>query len=100
LGDLATMCGMLKVALPSAKIAVIGAAANPKRWAQREVQVRFNRVAADYCAQYGHDFIDVWTPMLGDYGLPSRDIYVEDDLHMNAAGYVLWQAIVGPYLLN
>ena len=100
LGDLATLCGMLRVALPEAKIAFIGAAPNPARWAQRDAQVRFNQLVADYCAQYGHDFIDVWSPMLGDDGTPSRDIYVADGLHMNAAGYVMWKAIVKPYLMK
>ena len=100
LGDLATLSGMLRVALPETKIAFIGAAPNPTRWAQREAQVRFNGLVADYCAQYGHDFIDVWTPMLGEDGKPSRDIYVADGLHMNAAGYVMWKAIVAPYLIK
>jgi len=32
--------------------------------------------------------------------MPSRDIYVADQLHMNAAGYVIWKAVVGPYLID
>jgi lysophospholipase L1-like esterase len=37
-------------------------------------------------------FIDVVTPMLGD-GQP-QDLYVEDGLHMNAAGYAIWRGLV------
>ena len=55
-------------------------------------------MAADYCARYGHDYIDVWLPMMGEDGTPSRDIYVADQLHMNAAGYEIWTRVVGPYL--
>ena len=37
-------------------------------------------------------FIDVVTPMLRD-GQP-QDLYVEDGLHMNAAGYAIWRRLV------
>ena len=37
-------------------------------------------------------FIDVVTPMLRD-GQP-QDLYVEDGLHMNAAGYAIWRGLV------
>lgn len=98
LADFATLCGMIERSLPGTKIALIGAAPNPARWEQRETQQRFNAAAAAYCARRGYDFIDVWTPMMGEDGRPSRDIYVADQLHMNAAGYVMWRQIVGPYL--
>ena len=96
--DLATLCGMISAALPGTRIAYISAAPNPSRWNQREAQQRLNALAAAYCARQGHVFIDVWTPMLGDDGLPSRDIYLADKLHMIAAGYALWTRIIGPYL--
>lgn len=37
-------------------------------------------------------FIDVVSPMLNS-GRP-RDLYVEDGLHMNAAGYAIWSGLV------
>jgi len=100
LGDLATLAGMMRVALPDTKVAFISAAPNPKRWEQREAQEQFNRWMAAYCERYGYDYIDVWIPMMGADGMPSRDIYVADQLHMNAAGYVIWKAVVGPYLID
>lgn len=96
--DFATLCGLISAALPGTRIAYISVAPNPARWAQREAQRRLNALAAAYCARQGHVFIDVCTPMLGDDGLPSRDIYQPDKLHMNAAGYALWKQVVGPYL--
>ena len=99
-GDLATLAGMIREALPEAKIAFISAAPNPKRWAQRGEQEQFNAWVAAYCERNDHQFIDVWTPMMGEDGLPSRDIYVADQLHMNPAGYAIWRAVVGPYLVR
>ncbi|MBT5901035.1 MAG: hypothetical protein HOH58_02885 [Opitutaceae bacterium] len=98
LGDFATLCGMIERELPNAKIAYISAAPNPKRWHLREAYEHMNVIVAEYCERMGYEFIDVWTPMMGEDGKPSRDIYVEDDLHMNVAGYVMWRRIVAPYL--
>lgn len=98
LADLAMLCGMIERDLPGTAIAYIGAAPNPSRWAQHAAQEKFNAAAAAFCARNGYAFIDVWTPMLGADGLPSRDIYLGDKLHMNAAGYAMWREIVGPYL--
>ncbi len=94
------LCEMLAEALPEMKIALIGLAPNPERWSQREEQLRLIELTSDYCLRKGHDFIDVWTPMMGEDGLPSRDLYVEDRLHMNAAGYAMWKRIVEPYLID
>ncbi len=98
LADFATLCGMIERALPGTKIALISCAPNPARWEQREEQEKFNTLAAAYCDRMGYDFIDVWTSMLGEDGEPSRDIYVDDKLHMNQDGYVMWRELVGGYL--
>ncbi len=44
------------------------------------------------------EFIDVATPMLGADGQPRPELFVEDRLHMNRAGYELWRKIVAPHL--
>lgn len=100
LADLATLSGMIRAALPDAKLAWISAAPNPARWSQREAQQQFNGWARAYCERMGYDFIDVWEPMLGEGGEPTRDIYIGDKLHMNDAGYVIWREVVGPYLIE
>ncbi len=44
------------------------------------------------------EFIDVFTPMLGADGQPRPELFLEDRLHMNRAGYDLWRRLVGPSL--
>lgn len=39
-------------------------------------------------------YIDVFNPMLGEDGKPRPDIFIEDGLHLNAAGYKIWTAEV------
>lgn len=45
-------------------------------------------------------FIDVYHSMLKPDGTPLDGIYIEDNLHMNAKGYAIWQKIIEPYLLK
>jgi lysophospholipase L1-like esterase len=42
--------------------------------------------------------VDVWTPMLTPSGDLQRDLFVEDDLHMNSKGYDIWEKVIRPYL--
>ena len=45
-------------------------------------------------------FIDVYHAMLDKDGAPMPDIFLEDNLHMNAKGYAIWQQLIEPYLLK
>ncbi|MCF3649398.1 GDSL-type esterase/lipase family protein [Synoicihabitans lomoniglobus] len=98
MADFDALCGMIRAALPDTQIALIGAAPNPHRWPVQADYVRFNAMARHYCEREGHTYVDVWTPMLGEDGLPSRDLYRDDQLHMNAAGYAIWREIMAPLL--
>lgn len=44
-------------------------------------------------------YINVYDAMVNKDGT-LKDIYVEDNLHMNAKGYTIWQKVIEPYLLN
>ncbi len=45
-------------------------------------------------------FIDVYHFMLNPDETFIDDIFLEDNLHMNAKGYAIWQKIIKPYLLK
>ncbi|MEP6617170.1 MAG: GDSL-type esterase/lipase family protein [Ginsengibacter sp.] len=45
-------------------------------------------------------FIDVFHKMLNSHGYPISNIFVEDSLHMNSKGYVMWQKAIAPYLIK
>lgn len=45
-------------------------------------------------------YIDVYKAMLKDDGTPMTDIFLEDNLHMNAKGYEIWQKLITPHLLK
>ncbi len=45
-------------------------------------------------------FADVYHPMLLPDGKPNPALFVEDNLHMNAAGYAIWKRVLQPYFLK
>lgn len=45
-------------------------------------------------------FIDVYNKMFNKDGTIMQDIFIEDDLHMNAKGYAIWQKAIEPYLIK
>jgi len=45
-------------------------------------------------------FIDVYHAMLEADGTPMKDIFIEDNLHMNAKGYHIWQKLIEPHLIK
>lgn len=55
-------------------------------------------IAAYLKTQKNCSFIDVYSKMLLPDGSPRNDIFVQDNLHMNAKGYKIWQKIMKPYL--
>ncbi|MFT3982083.1 MAG: GDSL-type esterase/lipase family protein [Ferruginibacter sp.] len=58
-----------------------------------------NVMIREFLAKKKHtDFIDVYHAMLNSDGTPMKDIFIGDNLHMNAKGYAIWQKIIEPYL--
>ena len=44
------------------------------------------------------EFVNIYDDMLNSNGQPRADIFLEDNLHMNAKGYAIWQKEIGPFL--
>ncbi len=99
LADFQAFVAKVRAQQPATPIAYISIAGNPKRWGQVEQVKAANALIAGYCRTEPHlQFIDVFTAMLGPDGMPKPDIFVDDRLHMNAAGYEIWTGIIGPLL--
>jgi len=86
-------------ALPECRICYISNAPNPKRWNLVGQMQEASRLVEEYTKTDKRlQFINVYPHMLGADGKPKPDIFVSDQLHMNPKGYVIWKAVVGPYL--
>lgn len=89
----------VRTALPDTRISYISIKPSPLRSALLPQVREANALLAGYVRTVPHsDYIDVFTPMMTAGGEPRSDLYGPDRLHMNAAGYDLWQAVVGGHL--
>lgn len=97
--DFKTFFSKVRATLPATKVAFIAAAPNPARWKQIDRVRELNRLVRDYAAyRTGLSFVDVHSAMLGTDGQPKPDIYIADELHMNARGYAIWKRLVADHL--
>jgi lysophospholipase L1-like esterase len=86
--------------LPKARISYISSKPSPLRVALLQEQRQANALIQAEAARLHVDFIDVFTPMLDAHGQPRGELFIEDRLHMNRAGYELWRQIVAPYVMG
>ncbi|QDT66933.1 SGNH/GDSL hydrolase family protein [Calycomorphotria hydatis] len=85
--------------LDGTKIHYIAIKPSIKRWSMREPIQVANKLIEDYCLSKPNvTFVDIWTPMLGEDGLPRKELFVKDGLHMSDEGYVLWKSKVLPLI--
>ncbi len=84
--------------LPKAKIAYISTKPSPSRAQLLPAQREANALVQAEATRLGVDYIDIFTPMLDAGGQPNEALFVEDRLHMNAAGYDIWQRVIAPYV--
>jgi len=91
--------GGVRHALPDTRIDFISIKPSPLR-ASLIGEIRTtNALIHDYVAsQPGLAYIDVYTPMLDADGAPRRELFRDDALHLNKAGYALWQSVIAPYV--
>ena len=84
--------------LPKAEIAYIANKPSPSRANLLDLQRQANALIKADAARLKVDFIDVFTPMLDAQGQPREELFLQDRLHMNPAGYEVWKQAIGPYL--
>jgi lysophospholipase L1-like esterase len=85
--------------LPRTRILYISIKPSPLRVALMPEIREANALIRDYADREGLvDFIDVYTPMLDASGLPRRDLFGDDQLHLNGKGYALWTRVIAAEL--
>jgi lysophospholipase L1-like esterase len=83
-------------AVPEARISFVSIKPSPLRAnlidSVRETNALIRQYVEAHPGQLG--YVDVFTPMLDKSGAPRADLYSADSLHMNDAGYALWQQLI------
>ncbi|MCB0629550.1 MAG: GDSL-type esterase/lipase family protein [Saprospiraceae bacterium] len=69
------------------------------RWKLKETYEEANALLKKFADKKAYtEFADVWTPALDENGMVFKHIFVQDNLHMNADGYKIWQKVLKPYV--
>ena len=89
----------VKEALPKTKVFVIGVKPTIARYYLRDKQLIINNLIAELAENEKNlIYIDVWDEMLLEDGKANPSLFVEDGLHMNENGYLIWKDLVKPHL--
>ena len=99
LADFKQFVAKVEAALPETRIAFISIKPCPKRWALVDRVRETNASIAEFISRDERlRYIDIFQPMLGADGLPRRELFRDDGLHLNAEGYKLWAKVLRPTL--
>jgi lysophospholipase L1-like esterase len=97
--DFAKLVEIVHKYLPDTRIAYIAIKPSLSRWKLADKMQDANVRIAKQCEETEQlTFIDVWQPMLDAEGKPRGELFREDGLHLNDAGYELWTSIVKPVI--
>jgi hypothetical protein len=89
----------VRVKLPQVPIVYSSITPGPGRWDEAPQRRETNRVIREYVAtQPDLKFVDLWGAMLTPDGKPREDIWVEDRVHPNHAGYLIRVELTRPLL--
>jgi lysophospholipase L1-like esterase len=85
--------------LPTCRLTFLSIKPSPSRWGLRDRIRRVNDMIATHIATRPNSrFVDIFTPMLDWNGLPARQYFVDDLLHLSPKGYQLWTQVLGHHL--
>ncbi len=93
--------GLIRNSYPNAKLTYVSMKPSPSRLHLMPKMTEANLLIKNFLKkQEQTSFVDVYQKMLNEAGTPMKDIFLEDNLHMNAKGYAIWQKLIEPHLLK
>ena len=92
---------LIRSKLPHTSIAFVSIKPSPSRQRLMPKMRQANLAVKSYLKkQKNTAFINVYDKMLNADSTPNKDLFIADNLHMNAKGYALWQKLMAPYLVK
>ena len=91
---------LIRARLPSIPIIYISLKPSPSRDKFQQKAMETNRLVKNFFAlEKNVVFVDIYSRMLKD-GKSRSELFIEDQLHMNDAGYKIWEKAVRKYLIR
>jgi hypothetical protein len=99
LEDFKGFVALVRARLPAVPIIYSSITPGPGRWDEAPQRKETNRLIREYVATRPDlKFVDLWDAMLTADGQPREDLWVEDRVHPNHAGYLLRVQLTRPLL--
>lgn len=99
LEDFKAFAGLVHAKLPKVPIIFSSITPGPGRWDEAPQRKQANRLIREYVATRADlKFVDLWDAMLTADGQPREDLWVEDRVHPNHAGYRIRVELTRPLL--
>jgi lysophospholipase L1-like esterase len=90
---------LIRQHMPGEDIVYVSIKPSPSRARLQEKMEKANLLIQTFLSINSHtSFVDVYHKMLNADGSMMTGIFLEDNLHMNAKGYAIWQKAIAPYL--
>ncbi len=90
---------LIKKELPDIEIVFISPKPSLRRWTFKDEYIELNKKLRKYCETKPNiEFANVWDIMLNEEGMPIKDVFGKDGIHMKKAGYELWYKVLKDYI--
>ena len=87
--------------LPNIPFVFISIKPSPSRWNLEPIIVEANRLIKQYLIkQKNTSFVNIHNAMLLKDGSVNAELFINDQLHMNAKGYAIWKKSLLPFLVR
>jgi lysophospholipase L1-like esterase len=92
---------LIRAKLPQVPVGFISIKPSPSRWKHEPTILQANLLIKKFLSKQKHtDYIDIHNDMLLPNGAVNPGLFIQDNLHMNAFGYVIWSKKMLPVLLK
>jgi len=87
--------------LAECRIYVLAIKPSIRRWEMWPAMKQTNGLLAEACAKDKRlTYVDVASGMLAEDGMPRKEIFKQDNLHMTREGYLIWRDALRPVLMK
>jgi lysophospholipase L1-like esterase len=99
LHQLVSIANLARITFPAATLTFLAVKPCPARWKYRkEIEYLNGRLKSFAHSEKDIQFVDVYHPVLNEYGRPTPAFFVADSVHMTAKGYQVWADRITPHL--
>lgn len=91
LGNFKTLYESIRKHFPVTPVIFVSIKPCILRWAMKDRMMAANALISNFLSKEKNTvFVNIWDKMLDGKGEPMKDIFIEDNLHMNKKGYAIW----------